>query len=71
MTGNRWVEFFEGDDQRLSMSRLLMFCSFPVAAGETIVLHSETALGYFVGAYVLGFIGGKLGDSMNRRPQGG
>lgn len=68
MFSMRWVEFFEGDNNRLSMSRLLMFLSFFPAAYELFVLKNETALGYFLGAYVLGYVGGKCGDAMNRRP---
>lgn len=63
----RWIEFFEGDNQRLSMSRLLMFLSFFPAVYEVYSLQSETALGYFLGAYVLGYVGGKCGDAIGRR----
>lgn len=63
----RWIEFFEGDNNRLSMSRLLMFLSFFPATYEVIMLKSETALGYFLGAYVLGYVGGKFGDGIGRK----
>ena len=66
MNSMRWVEFFEGDNNRLSMSRLLMFLSFPAAAYELFALNSDTTLAYFLGAYVLGYVGGKCGDAMKR-----
>lgn len=62
----RWVQFFEGDNARLSMTRLMVFLSFPVSSYEVIRMNTENALGWFVGAYVLGYVGGKLGDCINR-----
>lgn len=66
---NRWVEFFEGDNNRLSMSRLMMFLSFFPATYALLRLMSDTALGYFLGAYVLNYIGGKVGDAMKQKPK--
>lgn len=66
MNWTRWVEFFEGDDKRLSMTRLLCFMSFFPASYFVLSSDDVNALGYYVGAYVLGYVGGKLGDCINR-----
>ncbi len=60
----RLVEFFEGDDGRLSMTRLLCFLSFFPAT--VILLRDGTAdtLSWYLGAFVLGYVGGKGADVM-------
>lgn len=65
MTG-RWVEFFEGENNRLSMSRLLCFLSFLPASFVVMVTKGENALGWYLGAYVLGYIGGKAADTFTK-----
>lgn len=62
----RWVEFFEGDDKRLSMTRLLCFMSFPPSTWVVVKSMNENTLGWYLGAYVMGYVGGKLGDCINR-----
>lgn len=58
----RLVEFFEGENGSLSMTRLLMFLSFfPSSYVVSITAESET-LGWYLGAYVLGYVGGKGAD---------
>lgn len=59
----RWREFFEADTGRLSMSRLLCFLSFPPAT--IVLLKNPTAemLGWYLGAYVLQYVGGKVADA--------
>ena len=59
---SRFKEFFEDTDSRLSMSRLLCFLSFFPATFVVLVTLSEDALGWYLGAYVLGYIGGKGAD---------
>lgn len=59
---NRWIEFFEGDNKRLSMTRLTVFLSFFPSSYVLIVTKSENALGWYLGAYVLGYVGGKSAD---------
>jgi hypothetical protein len=49
------------------MSRLLMFLSFAPATYQLMRLNSDDALMYFLGAFVLGYVGGKLGDGIGRR----
>jgi hypothetical protein len=62
----RWLEFFEGDNNRMSMSRLLSFLSLFPATTVLIYIHSEEALAYYLSAYTLGYVGGKFAD---RKPR--
>lgn len=64
---NRWIEFFEGAGNRLSMMRLTIFLSFWPASYVLIKQQTETMLGLYLGAYVAGFIGGKRADNVNNR----
>lgn len=63
----RWLEFFEGTGNQLSMTRLLMFMSFFPATYILIVTRSIDGLLYFLGAFVVGYIGGKGADCFPRR----
>lgn len=63
----KWREFFEDDSGRLSMSRLLCFMSFTPATAVLLQTRSDTALGYYLGAFVAGFVGSKVGDAMSAR----
>jgi hypothetical protein len=62
----RLAELFEDDSGRLSMTRLLMFLSFWPASIVLIAnRHSISAaeiLGIYLGAFVLGYLGGKAAD---------
>lgn len=62
MTQGRSIEFFEGDNNRLSMTRLLCFLSFFPSSYVVIMTESENALAWYLGAYVLGYVGGKTTD---------
>lgn len=64
MNWMRWVEFFEGEKNRLSMTRLLCFLSFFPASWVVIQDAGADTLGWYVGAYVLGYVGGKLSDKI-------
>lgn len=70
MNWMRWVEFFEGEGNRLSMTRLLCFLSFFPASWVVIKDASEETLAWYVGAYVLGYVGGKLSDRMGGKHDG-
>jgi hypothetical protein len=59
---SRWVQFFEGSEARLSMTRLLCFLSFWPATYVVVVTKSVEALGWYLGAFVLGYVGGKAAD---------
>lgn len=61
MTG-RWVEFFEGENNRLSMTRLLCFLSFFPSSAVVLCVHTSDVLGWYIGGYVLGYVGGKACD---------
>jgi hypothetical protein len=58
----RWIEFFEDDSKRLSMTRLLCFLSFFPASYVLLKSPTEGMLGWYLGAYVLGYVGGKGAD---------
>jgi len=63
---DRFAEFFEGDEGRLSMTRALMFMSwFP--ASYVVVANADKAtaselLTIYLTAFVLGYLGGKGAD---------
>ena len=59
-------DFFKDDNGVASMSRLLCFLSFIPATVELCRINNENALGWYLGAYVLGYIGGKASDAMRR-----
>ncbi len=55
-------EFFEDDGGHYSMTRLLCFLSFFPASWVVIQHGGEGTLGWYLGAYVLGYTGGKAVD---------
>ena len=59
----RIVEFFEGAGNRLSMTRLTVFLSFWPASWVVVNESSSETLGWYLGAYVLGYVGGKGADA--------
>ena len=58
--------FFKDDNGEASMSRLLCFLSFIPASVELYRINNENALGWYLGAYVLGYIGGKGCDAWKK-----
>jgi len=64
---SRWVEFFEGTEGRLSMSRLLCFMTIFPASYVLCSTQTDEALGWYLGAYVLGYVGGKASDTFKRK----
>lgn len=58
----RWVEFFEGDNRQLSMTRLLCFLSFFPSSLVLMKEPSEGMMGWYIGGYVVGYVGGKTTD---------
>lgn len=58
----RWIELFEGNGRRLSMSRLLVFLAFWPSAWVLLGNPTEAMMGLFLGAYVVNYIGGKSAD---------
>jgi hypothetical protein len=58
----RFVEFFEGNGRRLSMSRLLVFLAFWPSAWVMLKNPSEAMVGLFLGAFVVNYLGGKSAD---------
>ncbi len=62
----RSIEFFEDDQSRLSMTRLLCFLSFWPASWVIVVKGNEAMLGWYLSAYVLGYVGGKVSDMLGK-----
>jgi hypothetical protein len=67
----RLIEFFEGEDGRLSMTRLLCFLSFFPSSYVVIKCvyrpSIDMVLGIYIGGYVLGYVGGKTADIFMKR----
>lgn len=60
---SRFAEFFEADNQRLSMTRLLCFLAWPPATFVLVMNPTEGLMGWYLGAFVLGYVGGKGMDA--------
>lgn len=58
------MDFFRADGGGLSMTRLLCFMSFFPASYVVIKVQDEGTLGWYLGAYVLGYVGGKGADAI-------
>lgn len=56
------MAFFEDDNERPSMIRLLAFLSFFPASYITLNLCTETSLGIFLGVFVGQYAGGRITD---------
>jgi hypothetical protein len=63
----RLAEFFEGENSYLSMGRLLAFMSFFPASWVILTHPGAETLGWYVSAYVLGYIGGKGVDMLKTK----
>jgi hypothetical protein len=63
---SRFVEFFEGENNRLSMTRLTVFLSLFPSSYVVVATESPDALGWYIGGYVLGYVGGKGADVIGR-----
>ncbi len=63
----RLIELFEGDDRRLSMTRLLMFMAFFPSSWVLIENGDEGMMGWYLGAFVLGYVGGKAADKYGQK----
>ncbi len=62
----RSIEFFEGENGRLSMTRLLMWMSFWPAAYIACTDMAVDTYGWFISAYTVGYLGGKGADAFAR-----
>ena len=63
----RWIEFFEADEGQLSMTRLLCFMSFFPSSFVVISTKSDEALAWYLGAFCLGYVGGKFSDKIGAK----
>ena len=59
----KFKEFFQSNLGQYSMSRLLPFMAFFPATWVLFIIQTESALSVYLGAYVLGYIGGKCADA--------
>lgn len=62
---HNFIEFFEDENGKLQMSRLLSFLSFFPGTGvllSTPPEHIETVFGIYMGAFVLGYVGGRVSE---------
>jgi len=64
---NRWLEAFEGENNRISMMRLMVFLSFWPASYIALSIRNTESLAVYLGAYVGGAIGGKTADVLGRK----
>lgn len=62
----RVSRFFLDDNGRESMTRLLMFLAFWPATFVVCSDPGEDTLSWFLGAYVLGYVGGKANDAFGK-----
>lgn len=60
------MEVFEGEDSRLSMTRLLCFLSFWPASYVLLHNQSETLFGFYIGTYAASYLGGKVSDMLGK-----
>lgn len=63
----RWLEFFTGEGDTLSMARLLQFLSFFPATGVLIFIHTTEALSLYLGAFVANGVLQKFADIKGRQ----
>lgn len=66
MATSRWVQFFEGNHNTLSMSRLLCFLSFFPATYVLVQNPSSDMLAWYLSAYAVTYVGGKFSESLSR-----
>lgn len=58
----RFGEFFQNDEGRYSMTRLLCFLSFFPASYILIKTRDAEIFGWYLSAYVISYVGGKVSD---------
>ena len=63
----RFVEFWEGDNNRLSMGRLLQFMAYPPATGVMLYIHTTEAMSLYLSAFVFNGVASKGLDVMKGR----
>lgn len=62
----KWRQFFQDNNGENSMSRLLPFMAFPFATIELFRMNTESALDAYLGAFVIGYLGGKCADAFEK-----
>ena len=64
---NRWIEFFQGEGNSLSMARLLQFMAFFPATGVMAYIHTTEALTMYLGAFVANGVLNKFADKKGNK----
>lgn len=67
MLKGRWIEVFEGENNRLSMMRLMVFLSFFPASAVMLSIRNTESLAVYLSAYVGGIVGSKTVDVIGRK----
>lgn len=67
LDGSALSHFFKDADGALSMSRLLCLLAFFPATIELFRINSAEALGWYLSAFVAGYVGGKFGETRRAR----
>lgn len=63
---NRFAEFFEGENRRMSMPRLMMFMSFFPATIVVVKTENENIFGWYLSAYAAAYGMARLGAVMEK-----
>jgi len=63
---NRFAEFFEGENNRFSMYRLLQFLAYPPSTAVMIYIHTTEAMSLYLAAFVTNGVLGKAIDIKGR-----
>lgn len=64
---SRFIEFFEGETNLLSMHRLLQFMAFFPATGVLIYIKTTEALSMYLAAFVANGVLNKFADIKGRK----
>jgi hypothetical protein len=62
----RWLEFFYGEHDQLSMYRLLQFLAYFPATATLLWIHTTEALSMYLLAFVTNGVAGKFIDMKGR-----
>lgn len=66
MLKTRWIEFFHGENNQLSMYRLLQFLAFFPATATLLWIHTTEALSMYLLAFVTNGVANKFIDMKGR-----
>lgn len=64
---SKLLEFFQDNTGAFSMGRLMFFLSFFPASFVVLYTEDTDALGLYLGAYAVSYVGGKCADAYQDR----